>query len=348
MSDRLATNYLGLELRSPVVVGACPLTMQPETVRQLVDAGAGAVVLPSMLQEQIIHRDMKRSDPLKAISQSGYQPQQDQYNGGAEAYLETIRMLTSTTKVPIVASINGSSTGSWMDYAKEIESCGAAALEMNVQPMIAAPSETSQQIEEKLCEMVHSVAERVTIPLAIKLTQRYANLASIAQQIKTAGAKGMILFTHQPQWDVSIDRMHWTIRWELSPVDSLGTILEGIVRARLGADGMSIAASGGVRTSEDAIKAMIAGADVVMVTSEIYREGPAAIDKIIHGIERFVDNSHFDSLRAFQAARPEIELGPERLMRLQYVDPLTRSTNYFDPTPAVSTSTGDSFGHEAS
>ncbi len=138
--------------------------------------------------------------------------------------------------------------------------------------------------------------------------------------------------------------MSWTIGWQLSPIDSLSGTLEGIVRARAGGLDLSIAASGGIRTAEDAIKTIIAGADVAMVTSEIYREGPDAVRRMVEGISHFLDSSRYESLLAFQQARPAVELGPERLMRLEYVDPLTRSDHYL--TPSAKGERGDSFGHK--
>lgn len=347
MNHELAVTYLGLELISPVIVGSCPLTMEPETVRQLISAGAGAIVLPSMLQEQILHARMKPLDPFAAIEQSGYQPQQDKYNGGTEKYLETIRLYKDTYRVPIIASINGTPSADWLDYAKEIESSGADALEINLASVIAGPDQTASQIESELCDMVKRVVQTISIPVAVKIGQRFTNVASIAKQFKDAGAAGMVLFTHQPHWDVSIERMNWTIRWELSPADSLGAILEGIVRVRAAGSDFSIAASGGVRTCEDAIKSMIAGADAVMLTSEIYREGPTVIRSIVDGITRYLELNHHETLGDFQHERPKLDIGSERLMRLEYVDPLTRSNQYYDPTPAPTQETCDLFGHKS-
>ncbi len=348
MPSQLAASYLGIALKSPVIVGSCPFTIQPETVRQLVNAGAGAVVLPSMLQEQIVHATMKELDPLVAISRSGYQPQQDKYNGGVEGYLATIGELKQQEKIPIFASLNGAADGEWLEYAKRIQASGADGLELNWQPMIPSCDQSADQTEQHLFDMVRRLRASVSIPLAVKLNQRFTNLASVAKKLKDVGADGLILFTHSPAWDVCIDRLHWTIRWELSPIGSLGGILEGIVRARTDQLDLSIAASGGVCTAEDALKSMIAGADVVMVTSEIYREGPDAVRRIVDGLNHFLATSHYSSLREFQLACPPIELGPERLMRLEYVDPLTRSNHYVDPTPTISTQTGDPFGHRSS
>ena len=346
MSGELTTNYLGMQLESPVVMGACPLTIQSEAVRQIVAAGAGAIVLPSILQEQVMHRLIKSTDPFGAIERSGYQPQQDKYNGGTEAYLQTISRLKEMCSVPVIASLNGSSSGGWLQYAKEMESAGADALEFNLQQAVFNSVETSNDIEARLCDLIRQVRELVVIPVAAKISQRYTSLSSMAAQLRQVGAAGLVLFTHMPQWDVSTDRMHWTINWELSPTNSIGGILEGIVRARAGDQAISIAASGGVSNSEDAIKAMIAGADVVMVTSAVYRRGPDAIRDIVDGIERHVESSRFRTLQDFRNACPRDHAGDEKSVRLEYIDPLTRKQAYFDPTPVVSQQTGDSFGHQ--
>ncbi|MEO9593766.1 dihydroorotate dehydrogenase-like protein [Rhodopirellula bahusiensis] len=346
MSGELTTNYLGLQLDSPVVMGACPLTMEPETVRQIVAAGAGAVVLPSMLQEQVVHQLMKPTDPDGAIERSGYQPQQDKYNGGTEAYLQTIGILKKSCSVPVIASLNGSSSGQWLQYARDMESAGADALEFNLQQAVFDHMETSNDIEARMCDLIGQVREMVAIPVAAKISQRYTNLSSMTNQLRRMGVAGLVLFTHMPQWDVSTDRMHWTINWELSPVNSLGGILEGIVCARAGDQTMSIAASGGVSTAEDAIKSMIAGADVVMVTSAVYRGGPDAIRDIVDGIERHVELSRFQTLQEFRDACPRNHSGDEKSVRLEYIDPLTRNQAYFDPTPVISRHTCDSFGHQ--
>ncbi|MCM2370189.1 dihydroorotate dehydrogenase-like protein [Aporhodopirellula aestuarii] len=345
MSKELITTYLGMELSSPIVVGACPLTIEPEQVRQMVGAGAGAIVLPSILQEQVVYAMLKEVDPVAAIQQSGYQPQQDRYNGGSENYLKTIRQLKQCCSIPLIASINGATLGPWLDYSEEIQDAGADALELNWQRGIHDPNESADQVEAKLLDLAGYLCNHLSIPIAVKLNQQFTNLASIAHKLQNVGVDGLVLFSHRPHWDVNIDRMHWTIRWELSPVDHLGTILEGIVHARTGGLDLAIAASGGIRTGEDAIKAMIAGADTVMVTSEVYREGPDAISSILQGISHYLDHSHHESLLSFQQSRPTVELTPERLMRLEYVDPLTRTGHYYDPTPQASTATGDSFGH---
>jgi dihydroorotate dehydrogenase (fumarate) len=347
MASELSTHYLGLQLNSPIIVGSCPLTIEPEAVRQMVECGAGAIVLPSILQEQIEHLELAKTDPLAAAEQTGYQPQHDKYNRGPKDYLRGIAELKSHANVPVIANMNGAANGDWLDFAKQIEAHDADAIELNIPPVVNDPSRTSQQIESALCEMVQRVCQSVSIPVAVKLTQRFTNLSRISRDLQSAGAQGVVIFAHQPQWDVCLDRMHWTIRWALSPLDTVATTLEGIVRARAADLNLSIAASGGIRSSEDALKALIAGADAVMVTSEIYREGPDVIRTILDGISRFIQYSRYDSIESLRKSRPSADLGPDRLKRLEYLDPLTRADHYCDPAPLASQESGDRFGHRS-
>lgn len=346
MPSELTTTYLGMKLKSPVIVGSCPLTIVPETVRQLVNSGVGAIVLPSLLQEQIVHATAGTIDQNRSNEDSGYQPQHDKYNGGVDRYLDSILALKNAYTIPIIASLNGSTIGNWLEYAKKLQDRGADALELNWQSNVSAHDESADAVETRFCDCVRKLRSLISIPIAVKLSQRFTNLASMAHKLKDSGADGLILFSHSPRWDVSVERRHWTIRWELSPIDSVHEILEGIVRARIGGLEMSIAASGGVRTGEDAIKVMIAGADVVMVASEIYRQGPDAVSKILAGISSFLDASHFSSLVAFQQARPAFSANPQLAMRMELVDPLTNTKTYSDPTPVASYGTGAPFGHQ--
>jgi dihydroorotate dehydrogenase (fumarate) len=348
MAIELAITYLGLKLKSPVIVGSCPLTVIPESVRQLVVAGAGAIVLPSLLQEQIVRETMSSGAPLGTTERSGYQPQHDRYNGGVENYLQSIREFKEAYSVPIIGSLNGASIGDWLEYGKRMQDHGADAVELNWQSIVSAPSESSEMIESRFYACVRKLRSLVSIPISVKLGQRFTNLASVAHKLKDAGADGLTLFSHSPRWDVSIDRRHWTIRWELSPIDSVGEILEGIVRARTGGLEMSIAASGGIRTGEDAIKVMIAGADVVMITSEIYRQGPDAVSKIISGVSHYLDACHFGSLADFLQTRPAVKSNLPQVMRRELIDPLTSTETYYDPTPVATRGACDSFGHQLS
>jgi dihydroorotate dehydrogenase (fumarate) len=346
MSSKTACEYLKIPLASPVIVGACPLTMEPELLRQMIVCGAGAIVLPSIFQEQIADQGELQNNPLSAPEPNPCHPHQQSYNGGPDKYLTIIQEVKRHAFVPVIASMNGYCDGGWLDFAKRIEASGADALELNVQPVITSAQQTAEEIEARLCELLRKVCNSVPIPVAVKMTRHFNNVANMAHRIRLAGAAGVVLFAHELQWEVAIDRLRWTTRWELTPVDSLGATVAGIVQARVGGLDLSLAASGGVRTAEDAVKVMIAGADVVMITSEIYRAGPDAIRKMVHGIERYLETGGFDSIAQFQRSRPVPETRSQRMIRLDYLEPLTRSSQYSDPTPVVEPQTGDRYGHQ--
>jgi dihydroorotate dehydrogenase (fumarate) len=345
MASRTACEYLGLSLNSPIVVGSCPLVMEPEKLRQLIACGAGAVVLPSIFQEQLTAQGQLPIDPVAATDLATQDFRQQIYNGGPDQYASAIQEIKRLSTVPVIASLNGYSDGAWLDFAKQVEASGADALELNVQPVIADPQQPAEEIEIEIGKIVQRVCQSVAIPVAVKTTRHFTNVAHMMQRLRSAGAAGVVLFAHEVHWDVAIDRLQWTTHWELTPADTVGATVAGIVQARLGAADLSLAASGGVRTADDALKVMIAGADVVMVTSEIYRAGPCAISRIVQGVERYLDTHGFGSIHEFRQARPSPKTRTQHLLRLDYLDPLTSSKNYRDPSHVVDQHTGDRHGH---
>lgn len=341
MATRTTCGYLGLTLNSPVIVGACPLTMEPEKLRQMIAAGAGAVVLPSLFQEQLTAQGQLPIDPVAASDLAAQDFRQHIYNGGPDQYLASIQELKRVAAIPVIGSLSGYSAGPWLDFAKLLAASGVDALELNIQP-ISDLQQSAGEIEAEIANITQRVCQSVSVPVAVKMSRHFTNVAHMVRRLGLAEAAGVVLFAHETHWDVALDRVHWTTRWELTPVDSVGATIAGIAQAHIGAAGLSIAASGGVRTAEDALKTMIAGADVVMVTSEIYRSGAAAISRINQGIERYLDTHGFASLAAFRAARPTPKT---RAQRLDYLDPLTASKNYRDPSPVIEQQTGDRYGH---
>lgn len=351
MASRMACEYLKLSLGTPVVVGACPLTLEPERLRQMIAAGAGAVVLPSIFQEQLTAQGELPIDPFAASELAGQDLRQQLYNGGPDQYLNSIQEIKRVSTVPVIGSLSGYAAGPWLDFARRIAASGADALELNLQPVITDPQQAAGEIEAQIANIIQQVCASVTIPISVKTTRHFTNIAHMVQRIGSAGAAGVVLFAHESHWDVALDHLQWTARWELTPVDSIGATIAGLVQARLGqaklgVGDLSIAASGGVRTSDDALKALIAGADVVMITSEIYRSGPTAISSIVQGVERYLDTHGFGSLAELRAARPIPQLRTQRLKRQTgYLDPLTASTNYHDPSPVKQQQSGDKYGH---
>lgn len=342
MTSRTACEYLKFPLTSPVVVGACPLTLEPEKLRQMIAAGAGAVVLPSLFQEQLSPQGEWPLDRLEASEIAAQDFRQRIYNGGPDQYLSSLQEIKRVATAPVVASMSGYSAGPWLDFAQRIEASGADAIELNLQPVIVDPQQPAEEIESVICRIIQSVCQSVTIPVAVKTTRHFTNVAHMVQRIHAAGAAGVVLFAHESHWDVALDQLRWTTRWELTPADTIGATIAGLVQARMGNPEISIAASGGVRTAEDALKALIAGADVVMITSEIYRAGPEAISRIVGGIERYLETHGFGSLRELGNARPLPQPRTQRHARQSsYLNPLTASQTYHDPTPVADQPTGD-------
>lgn len=345
MPSDLTCSYLGLSLNSPVVVGACPLTLEPESLRQMVSCGAGAVVLPSIFQEQLAYQEELQRESLEKSTDRSLALKRERYNSGLDGYLANIRRIKGDASVPVIASLNGYGDGQWLDFAKRIEASGADALELNIQPLVKSWQQTAAEIEAALCDIVRKVCASVTIPVAVKLTPRFTNLINVAHRLRDAGAAGLVLFAHEPRWDVALDRLQSTIHWELTPVDSAGATVAGIVHSRASGLELSIAASGGIRTAEEAIKVITAGADAVMITSELYRSGPDVIRQMLAGIERYLESGGFASLAQFCQSRPTPELRSHVMARREYLEQLTGSLHYGDRTPVAQPRTGDRYGH---
>lgn len=341
----LETSFMGIRMQSPVIAGSSPLNINFESIRQLVMAGVGAVVLPSILQEQLIYQSMVKLNPTEAVEQSGHKPQHDLYNGGPDEYLKTIKSVKAGFQIPLIASMHGATNGEWLDFARKIEDSGADGLELNWQSGRCDPHESSAQVEARMLQWVEEVRTKVTIPIAFKMNARFTNPTSIAIQLQDIGVNGLVLFAHHPHWDIDIDRKHWTIGWELTPTTSLGRTLEGLVATCSSDLRISVAASGGVRTGKDSIKAMIAGADVVMIVSELYRQGADAVNDILAEIQRYLDTHSHPSLEAFLSSRPFFADHQNHSFRSEIVDPLTSCLDYRDPTPITKHITGDAFGH---
>jgi len=341
----LSTSYMGIRLASPLIAGSCPMNIDFEFTRLMVASGIGAIVLPSILQEQLVYQSLIKTNPIAAIEKSGHAPQQDRYNGGTKEYIVTIQRMKREYSTPIIASMHGASTGAWIDFAVEIQDSGADAVELNWQIGRCDPNESGEQVEARMLDWVSQIRSRVTIPIAFKLNERFTNPASTAIRLQNAGVNGLILFAHRPHWDVDSDRREWTIGWELTPIGALGKTLEGLVETNTRGLNLPLAASGGIRTGDDVIKTMIAGADVAMVVSEIYRQGANSIDAILAGVRRFLDGNHYRSIQSFVQSRSNLNDRPSCEMRSEVIDPLTNPSSYQDPTPVKEPITGDRYGH---
>lgn len=285
---RLTTTYLGLELRSPLVASAGPLTAQPASALRLQQSGAGAVVLPSLFEEEVVHEELELGRALEqgaeAFAESlDYFPPVDAYESVADRYLATIRQMKRELDVPVIASLNATSAGGWVRYATLIEEAGADGLELNLYRLAADPSRRGTDVEASDLEVVRQVRAATGLPLAVKLSPFYSALAAFAAGVVETGADGLVLFNRFYQPDLDADTRRVVPRLELSRPWELRLPLRwiAILHAQV-AGRASLAASSGVHSGIDAAKALLVGADVAMMTSALLRNGRdhvAAVEK---------------------------------------------------------------------
>ncbi len=300
MAD-LTTTYLGLTLKNPLVASASPLSKKIEGVKRLEDAGIGAVVMYSLFEEQIVHESHALDHYLTRGSESfaealTYFPDLERYNIGPESYLELIYRIKKAVSIPVIGSLNGISTGGWINYAKRIEEAGADALELNIYYVPTDPKLTSQELEATYVQLVRDVRNQIKIPLAVKLSPYFTALPNVAAQLAEAGANGLVLFNRFYQPDLDIESLDVVPNLVLSTSDELRLPLRwvAILYGRIKAD---LALSSGVHTARDVVKALMAGANVAMTTSELLAKGIGRATEILTDLNNWLDEFEYTSVR---------------------------------------------------
>jgi dihydroorotate dehydrogenase (fumarate) len=300
----LTTRYLGFELPHPFMPGASPLADDLDTVRRLEDAGAAAIVMRSLFEEQLVGEQLatfhSMEEPANSFGEAmTYMPSPPDFVLGPDEYLEQLSRIKAAVSVPVVASLNGNSPGGWLEYSQLMAQAGADALELNVYEVATNPEEGSEAIEQRTLAVVRSVVEKVDIPVAIKLSPFYTSLASFARALEGAGAQGMVLFNRLYQPDFDVDELE--IERSLHLSDSSELLLRLTWLAVLsGNTGASLAASGGVHTAIDAIKAIMAGAHAVQMVSSLLRHGPEHLRAIHQGVVDWMEEHEYESLAQMQ------------------------------------------------
>ncbi len=299
MTD-LSTAYLGLSLKSPLVASSSPLTESLENIQRLEAAGASAVVLPSIFEEQLtlesnaLDRDLSRGTESFAESLS-YLPAYEDYRQGQDVYLNQIRRAKSACSIPILASLNGATAKGWVRFAKEIEQAGADALELNTYSLANGASETSAAIEKELVALVRQVKEATGIPVAVKLSPQYTSIPHLAMELDRAGADALVLFNRFYQPDFNIEELNVSPKLTLSRPEELllrlhwVAILYGDVRADL-------AVTGGIHNAEGVLKSIMAGAQVAMTTSALLAKGIAHLTTIQTDLIRWMEQHEYESI----------------------------------------------------
>ena len=328
MSVDLSTTYLGIELANPIVPSASPLTTGLDHMKQLEDAGASALVIASLFEEQIEHEELEIFRMLETAADStseasSFFPELQDYRIGPDAYLAHIQQAKKALSIPVIGSLNGTSEGGWVRYAKLIEEAGADAIELNVYLIAADPDVTSEQVEARYLKLVRIVKESVDIPLAVKVGPYFSSMAHMARQLVAAGADGLVLFNRFMQPDIDLETLtvdpslHLSTSRELTLPLRWIAILSGNVDA-------SLAGTTGVHTAEDALKLLLAGADVSMMASALLHEGPGRLTEVLQGVERWLDEHEYESVEQAKGSMSQRNVAdPVAFERANYMKALT-------------------------
>jgi len=324
MSISLHTKYLGLDLKNPLVASSGPLTGRIDTLKKLEEAGAAAVVLPSLFEEEIVREGVEIAllydfnNEGFAEAQS-YLPEMEDYHTGPDNYLRLVRQAKQSMTIPVIGSLNGTSNGGWIHYGRMIEEAGADALELNIYYLAADPEMTAQQVEEQYLELVASVRGAVSIPLAVKVGPFFSSMANMAKRLFHAGADGLVLFNRFNQPDIDLDTLTVESRLVLSSRDELWLPLRWIAILRSYFN-QSLAATRGVHTPEDVIKLLLAGADVTMTTSGVLKHGPGLISDLLVGLRTWLEEKEYVSVEQMKGSMSQRNSpDPAAFARVNYV-----------------------------
>lgn len=299
MSD-ISMQYLGLKLSGPIVVSSTPLSESIDNIRRMEDAGASAIVLTSLFEEQLalesraLDEDLSRGTNSFAESLD-YLPEQGDYRMTHENYLEHLRRAREAAGIPIIASLNGFTPGGWVRFAKEMENAGAQAIELNTFALATDSKQTSAEIESQLLELVGSVCKSVQVPVAVKLSQSFTSLPNLCMRLEEAGARGVALFNrfYQPDFDIETlevrPSLHFSTPSELLPRLHWAAILFGHLNG-------DIAVTGGVHSAEDVLKAVMAGGSVAMMASALHIHGIDHIGRVLTDLRDWLEKREFASL----------------------------------------------------
>ncbi len=321
----LTTTYLGLQLRSPLVVGAAaPLTEDIDNIKRIEDAGGAAVVLHSLFEEQLTqeqyelhhHLEYKTHSFAEALT---YFPEAEEFQVGPEEYLKHIRKAKEMVDIPIIASLNGSTLGGWTDYARQIQEAGADALELNIYYVPTDFDLTATQVEENYLNILRAVKSAVTIPVAIKVSPFFSNMANMAKQLTEAGADGLVLFNRFYQPDINIEALEVQPNVLLSTPQAMRLPMRwiAILYGRLQVD---LAATSGIHKPQDVLKMLMAGANITVLVSVLLRHGIEHISVIEAGMRHWMEEHEYESVKQMQGSMSQINCPDESAFeRAQYM-----------------------------
>jgi dihydroorotate dehydrogenase (fumarate) len=332
----LSTEYLGLKLKNPLVPSSSPLSKHLDTARQLEDAGASALVMHSLFEEKIEEEDANlarfiHQQSLGHGEADSFHPIPDNYKSYEESYLEHLESLKSSLEIPIIASLNGTTPGGWVDYATSLQEAGADALELNVYYIPASCNEDGRQVEDRYVEILESLRQKISIPITMKLSSQFSSVVNMAKRFEQAGADGLVLFNRFYQPDIDLETLEVVPRLELS------TSEESLMRIRwiailYGRIDCSLAITGGVHNAKDVLKSLLAGADITHLCSALLRHGPGHLAVILRTLEEWLEEREYESVQQLKGSISQRNAtDSSAFLRSNYV----RVLESYQPPPGV-------------
>jgi dihydroorotate dehydrogenase (fumarate) len=325
----LTTTYLGLKLKNPIVPSASPFSHTLDSMKRLEDAGAAAVVMYSLFEEQIEHEALALDHFLSSTAEihaeaPDYFPEPAEYNLGPDQYLGLIRHAKQSLAIPVIASLNGVTVGGWIEYAKKIQEAGADALELNIYYIPTDPNMTGREVEDRYLTILREVKKAITIPVAVKLSPFFSSIPNIAVRLEEAGADGLVLFNRFYQPDIDIDQLEVVPGVVLSTSEAIRLPLRwiAILRGHLRA---SLAATSGVHTAADVLKLVMVGADVTMMCSALLKHGPKRVTEVLEDLDRWMQEHEYVSIEQMKGSMSQRSVAdPSAFERANYMKALQR------------------------
>jgi dihydroorotate dehydrogenase (fumarate) len=333
----LATTYLGLELKHPIVASASPLSKTLDGIKRMEDAGAAAIVMFSLFEEQIRHENESFDYLMEAGTDQfaeslTYFPAVEDYRIGPDSYLELIRKATEATGVPIIASLNGITKAGWTEYARDMAEAGAKAIELNVYYIPASLDITGAEVEQRYLDVVGAVKSAVSVPVAVKLSPFFSSTGDMAKRLVAAGADGLVLFNRFYQPDFDLEELEVVPDLDLSSASEirLPLLWIAVLHGRLK---VSLAATRGVQSGIEVLKYVMAGADAVMTTSALLRNGVGHMKTLLDGVTGWMERRGYESIRQMKGSMSQLKVGdPSAFERANYIKVLqSYKSPYVEP-----------------
>jgi dihydroorotate dehydrogenase (fumarate) len=321
---KMHSTYMGLKLNSPIVVSACPLSEQTDNVVQMEDNGAGAVVLFSLFEEQILREEDKFSDVISKTTNSfaeasDYFPGLDDFNVGTDEYLENIRKAKERVNIPVIGSLNGITNDGWIYYSKLMEQAGADGIEVNIFFIPGDITMSSSTVEQRYINIIDAIKQTVKIPVAVKLNPYFSAMGNMSLQMKNAGADALVLFNrfYQPDFDIGKLAIKNDLHLSESSEIRLPLLWIGLLYGKLN---LSLAATTGVQTATEVIKYILAGADVAMTASSLYKNGIPYLKTMNKDLQDWMTTMGFDSIESFKGSMSQQHISdPTAYERANYI-----------------------------